>query len=75
MGGLTIKEHSKEVVLDVVLNKIGERNGKPAIGFDARTTLKRSDFGLGMAAPMVSDEVFIRITTEAHGLVAVENTP
>ena len=74
-GDLSIKEHTKEVVLDVVLNKIGERNDKPAIGFDAQTTLKRSDFGLGMAAPMVSDEVSIRITTEAHGLVAVKTNP
>ena len=37
---------------------------KQAIGFDATTTLKRSDFGLDMAAPAVSDEVSLRITTE-----------
>lgn len=38
---------------------------RPAIGFDATTTLTRSDFGLGYAVPAVSDEVGIRITTEA----------
>jgi polyisoprenoid-binding protein YceI len=39
----------------------------PAAGFDATTTIKRSDFGVGAYAPNVSDEVNIRITTEATG--------
>ena len=38
---------------------------RAAAGFDATTTLKRSDFGVGLYAPNVSDEVTIRITTEA----------
>jgi len=38
-----------------------------AAGFDATTTIKRSDFGVGAYAPNVSDEVNIRITTEATG--------
>ena len=38
---------------------------RQTIGFDATGSLKRSDFGLGMAAPAVSDEVNLRITTEA----------
>ncbi|QOW22404.1 YceI family protein [Novilysobacter avium] len=65
-GELTIKDNSHPVVLDVTLNKVGENMGKrPTIGFDAHTTIKRSDFGVGMYAPGVSDEVDIRITTEA----------
>lgn len=65
-GDLTIKDVTKPVVLDVRLNKVGENMQKqPAIGFDATTTIKRTDFGLGMYAPAVSDEVNIRITTEA----------
>jgi len=65
-GQLTIKDISKPVVLDVTLNKIGENmGGQAAIGFDATTTVKRTDFDLGMAAPAVSDEVSLRITTEA----------
>ena len=32
---------------------------------DAVATLKRSDFGLDLNAPFVSDEVQLRITTEA----------
>ena len=63
---LTIKDNSKPVVLDVTLNKVGENmGGQPTIGFDATTTIKRTDFGVGMYAPAVSDEVRIRITTEA----------
>ncbi|RYZ74944.1 MAG: polyisoprenoid-binding protein [Lysobacteraceae bacterium] len=65
-GDLTIKDVTKPVVLDVTLNKAGENMQKqPAIGFDASTTIKRTDFGLGLYAPAVSDEVKIRITTEA----------
>lgn len=65
-GELTIKGIARPVVLDVVLNKRGEgRHGGPQIGFDATGTVKRSDFGMGMAAPAVSDEVALRITAEA----------
>ena len=66
-GDLTIKDITKPVVLDVTLNKVGEHPMAkvPAIGFDATATLKRSDFGVGAYAPMVSDEVKLRITTEA----------
>jgi polyisoprenoid-binding protein YceI len=65
-GDLTMRGVTKPVVLDVTLNKsdVG-RDGQPRIGFDATTTLKRSDFGLGLYAPKVSDAVEIRITTEA----------
>ena len=64
-GDLTVKDITRPVVLDVVLNKAGERQGRPAVGFDATTTLKRSEFGVGAFAPNVSDEVKLRITTEA----------
>jgi len=66
-GDLTIKGVTKPVVLDVTLNKAGEHPMKkvPAIGFDATATVKRSDFGVGAYAPMVSDDVVLKITTEA----------
>ncbi len=66
-GDLTIRGITKPVVLDVTLNKTGEHPmaKRPAIGFDATGTVKRSDFGLGKNAPAVSDEVRLRITTEA----------
>ena len=66
-GDLTVHGVTRPVVLDVNINKIGEQPmaKRPAAGFDATTTLKRSDFGLDKFAPSVSDEVQIRITTEA----------
>ena len=66
-GDLTIKGVTKPVVLDVTLNKAAEQPmaKRAAIGFDATGTVKRSDFGLGKYAPNVSDEVQLRITTEA----------
>ena len=66
-GDLTVKGVTRPVVLDVNLNKAGEHpmGKRAAIGFDATATIKRSDFGLGKLVPNVSDEVQIRITTEA----------
>ena len=66
-GDLTVHGVTRPVVLDTTLNKIGEQpmEKRAAAGFDATTTIKRSDFGVGKYAPNVSDEVIIRITTEA----------
>ncbi len=73
-GDLTIKDITRPVVLDVTINAAGEHPMMkvPAVGFDATTTLKRSDFGVGAYAPNVSDEVQLRITTEATGQKAEE---
>jgi polyisoprenoid-binding protein YceI len=66
-GNLTVHGITRPVTLDVTLNKIGLdiRNNLPSIGFDATTTLKRSDFGLGAYVPQVSDDVSIHITVQA----------
>jgi len=66
-GDLTVKGVTKPVVLDVILNQAAEHpmGKRAAIGFDATATVKRSDFGLAKYAPNVSDEVALRITTEA----------
>jgi polyisoprenoid-binding protein YceI len=67
-GDLTIHGVTRPVVLDVTINKIGEHPmaKTPAAGFDARTVIKRSDFGVGNYAPAVSDEVTIEITVESR---------
>ncbi len=67
IGDLTIKGVTKSVVLDTTINKVGEQPmaKRAAAGFDATTTIKRSDFGVDKYAPNVSDNVTIRITTEA----------
>jgi len=66
-GDLTIKGVTKPVVLDTTINKIGDHPmaKRAAAGFDATTTIKRSDFGVDKFVPNVSDNVTIRITTEA----------
>jgi polyisoprenoid-binding protein YceI len=66
-GDLTVKGVTKPVVLEVKLNKAGVQPlaKREAIGFDATATVKRSEFGLGNYVPNVSDEVSLRITTEA----------
>lgn len=73
-GDLTVKGITRPVVLDVTLNQAGEHpmGKRAAIGFDATATVKRSDFGLGKYAPNVSDEVALRITTEAMVPAAAE---
>ena len=66
-GDLTLNGVTKEVVLDTTLNQQGTHpmENKPWLGFDATTTLLRSDFNAGMFAPAVSDEVEVRISVEA----------
>ncbi len=66
-GDLSVHGITKPVALDVTLNKIGTnpRNQVPTVGFEAMATLKRSDFGLGLYVPQVSDEIQIHITAEA----------
>jgi polyisoprenoid-binding protein YceI len=67
-GTLTIRDVSREVVLDVALNGRGEHPMRktPAIGFDARAALKRSEFGVGKYVPAVGDDVEVSITIEAN---------
>lgn len=66
-GDLTAHGKTHPVTLDVTVNKLGTQPmGKArAAAFDASTTIKRSDFGVDLYAPMVSDEVRLTLTTEA----------
>ena len=66
-GDLTLHGVTRPVVLDVVINKIGPHPmaGRAAAGFDATTTIKRSDFGISNYVPNVSDEIRLSISTEA----------
>ncbi|MBM7334952.1 MAG: YceI family protein [Alcanivorax sp.] len=68
VGDLTVNGITKQVVLDTTVNKVGKHpmyDGAPAAGFNATTTLKRSDFGMDAYVPAVSDELDVRITVEA----------
>ncbi|TJZ83397.1 polyisoprenoid-binding protein [Paracoccus hibiscisoli] len=66
-GDLTLNGVTQSVVLDTTLNQQGTHpmENKPWLGFNATTTLLRSDYGLGMFAPAVSDEVEVIISVEA----------
>lgn len=66
MGDLTIKETTLPVTLDVKFNKAAfeERGGIYKIGFSAKTSVNRSEFGMDYAVPIVTDQVDINIQTE-----------
>lgn len=66
-GQLTIKGITKPVTLTVTSFTAMEHPmvKKPAIGANAYTVIKRSEFGAGKYAPYVSDDVRIDIALEA----------
>jgi polyisoprenoid-binding protein YceI len=67
-GDLTLNGITKSVVLDTVLNKADTHPmaNAPWLGFNATTTLLRSDFGVDQFAPFISDEVEVMISIEAQ---------
>ena len=68
VGDLTIHGVTKPVTLTTKINKIGENPmmKKASAGFDATTTIKRSEFGVDKYVPNVSDEIPVRITFDSH---------
>lgn len=62
-GNLTIKGVTKPVTLqaEFIGAGVSPMNKKLNVGFRATGQIKRSDFGLGMAAPVVSDKVNLTI--------------
>ena len=66
-GDLSMNGVTKEVVLDAKLNQVADHpmENKPWAGFDATTTVLRSDYNVGAFAPYVSDEVEVTISVEA----------
>ena len=66
-GELNLHGVTKPVTLDVRIIKIGTnpRTSLPTVGFEAMTTLQRSDFGLGKYVPQVSDEIQMQIIVQA----------
>ena len=66
-GNLTIKGVTKPVVLDLTVNKIGEHflRKTQAAGFTAKTTVKRSEFGVSAYAGAIGEDVDVRIEIES----------
>ena len=67
-GDLTMHGVTKPVTLDVTFNGGGMNPlaNVAELGFSARGSIKRSDFGISQYIPMVGDEVAISIETEMH---------
>ena len=65
-GDLTIHGTTKQVVLDVdgPSAAANDPRGNAHVGASASTTIKRSDFGVGSANPMIGDEITITIDIE-----------
>jgi polyisoprenoid-binding protein YceI len=64
-GNLTLNGVTKPVVLEARFYGAGKAppfaGGKENVGFTAKATIKRSEFGVGFAIPLVSDEVSLKI--------------
>jgi len=72
IGDLTIRDATKEVVLDATFNGRGTSPwGQEVAGYSATTTINRKDYGLGWNAALegggvlVGDEVTISLEVEA----------
>lgn len=69
-GDLTIKGKTVPTTLDVTLladQKHPLKQELEVAAFSAKTTIKRSEFGMGKYVPLTSDEVNIIIETEMFG--------
>lgn len=66
-GDLTINGITKPVVLEAEMTQMGEHPmaKAPWVGFNATTTIVRSDFDMGQFAPFIGDEVSVSISIEA----------
>jgi polyisoprenoid-binding protein YceI len=66
MGNLTLNGITKPVTLDAEFAGAGKAppmmGGKENVGFHAKTTIMRSQFGVGYGIPVVSDAVALDIT-------------
>ncbi|KAB1070923.1 YceI family protein [Methylobacterium planeticum] len=65
-GDLTLKGVTKPVAFDATFNQAGISPVDKAytVGFDGRTVLKRSDFGISAFLPLLGDEVSLRLEGE-----------
>ncbi|MFC6791018.1 YceI family protein [Methylobacterium komagatae] len=65
-GDLTLRGVTKPVSLDATFTQAGTNpiDRRYTVGFEGRTVIKRSDFGVNAYLPMVGDEVTLRIAGE-----------
>jgi len=65
-GNLTLHGVTKPLTLQAKLNKVGPNpfDKRPTLGFSAASSLKRSDFGITRAIPLIGDDVTITMDVE-----------
>jgi polyisoprenoid-binding protein YceI len=65
-GDLTLHGVTRPIVLHTKVNLIGKSpfGGGQTAGFSAESALKRSDFGMKEAIPMIGDDIVIVIDAE-----------
>src|SRR5699024_4069926 len=69
-GDLTIRETTKSVTLDIDTEGIAEDPfGNTRVGFEAKTAINRTEFGLNFNAPLNTGGVLVsvKITIEIEG--------
>ena len=65
VGDLTLRGVTRPVTMDVAFNQAGpSMGGAYRAGFDGEATIKRSDFGIDYALPVLGDEVSLHIEGE-----------
>jgi len=65
VGDLTLRGVTKPVTMEVEFNQAGPAmGGVYKAGFDGKATIKRSDFGVSFALPVLGDEVELHIEGE-----------
>jgi len=66
IGDFTMHGVTKEVALPTTIKgPVPGMGGSQRIGFQAKTKIKRTDYGVGKASPMLGDEVELEINAEA----------
>ena len=65
VGDLTLRGVTRPVTMEVKFNQAGpSMGGVYRAGFDGHATIRRSDFGIDFALPMLGDEVDLHIEGE-----------
>ncbi len=64
VGDLTLRGVTRPVTMEVEFNQAGQSMGAYKAGFDGEAVIRRSDFGIDYALPVLGDEVTLHIEGE-----------
>ena len=64
VGDLTLRGVTRPVTMEVEFNQAGQSMGAYKAGFDGEATIRRSEFGIDYALPVLGDEVTLHIEGE-----------